>query len=127
MDLLALAKQFGNVSQACKMMGCSQDSFHRLKGLHDKGGELISWEIGRKKPMLKNRTAPEIRHSLDPGTGRRTGKGRLTGSARRVRQRVPSLLRHAGHLVGTLKGIGRVYQQTVIDTNPKVEPRRIRV
>ena len=29
--LLELARQLGNVSQACKMMGYSRDSFHRFK------------------------------------------------------------------------------------------------
>jgi len=183
LGLLNLAEQLHNVSQACKLMGYSRDSFYRIKELYDTGGQSALLEISRRKPILKNRVEPSIEEAVIkmafdyPAWGqfrvsnelRQKGVIISSGGVRSVwrrndlevfDKRLKALesrvaqdgiilteaqmiamerkkekrealgeieTEHPGYLgsqdtyyVGMIKGVGRIYQQTFIDTYSRV-------
>jgi len=179
LGVLKLAEKLGNVSEACKVMGYSRDSYYRFQKLYEEGGELALKEISRSKPLLKNRIEQEIENLVvtyateEPAHGQQrvsnelkkrgylvapstvrsvwlrhdleTFQKRLKALEAKVAQdglilteaQVAALEKkkedeqgkgeiethHPGYLgaqdtyyVGYIKGVGKIYQQTFIDT-----------
>jgi transposase InsO family protein len=182
--LLNLGEELGNISQACKMMGFSRDTFYRYKKLKAEGGELALFEKSRTGPNYfnrvhrevekqvleitmefpaygKDRIASELRHrgiivcgstirniwirnhlkSLDDRLNELARKAKdegyvlneeqlkmLEDKQAREEYTVGEIeTHHPGYLgsqdtfyVGNMKGVGRIYQQTFIDTYSRV-------
>lgn len=188
LGLLNLAKTLGNVSEACRVMGYSRDSFYRFKDMYETGGEEALKDLTKRKPCMKNRIAPEIEEAIvtfaieQPAYGQvrvanelakrgisisaagvrcvwlrhdlETFKKRLKALEAKTAQegivltedQVRALERareekeahgeieteHPGYLgsqdtyyVGNIKGVGRIYQQTFIDTYSKVAQAKL--
>jgi transposase InsO family protein len=188
LGVLELAKQLGSVSQACKTMGYSRDSFYRFKKLYENGGEEALREISKRKPIIKNRVPEHIERAVidlaieNPALGQLRASQELlqrgmivsSGGVRSIwlrneletmKKRLKALeaksaqegillteeqitalekmksvreahgeieTHHPGYLgaqdtyfVGTMKGVGRIYQQTFIDTYSRVAQAKL--
>ncbi|MBM4800477.1 transposase [Vibrio parahaemolyticus] len=88
--LLNLAEELGNVSKACKVMGVSRDTFYRYQELVETGGIDALINQSRRTPNEIETAHPGYLGSQDT------------------------------FYVGNLKGVGRIYQQTFVDTYNKV-------
>jgi len=183
MGLLNLAEELQNVSQACRVMGVSRDTFYRVKEAKETGGMEALLHKDRRRANLKNRMDESIERAIlayaveNPAAGQvrvsnelrkrnivvsptgvrsvwlRTGlqtfRLRLAALEKKVAEegivlteaQVAALERkreeqmecgeietaHPGYLgsqdtfyVGNMKGVGRIYQQTFVDTYAKV-------
>ena len=62
--LLNLAKELGNISKACQVMGLSRDTFYRYQELVEQGGVDALVNQSRRGPNLKNRVDPQMEQAV---------------------------------------------------------------
>ena len=62
--LLNLAAELGNVSQACKIMGFSKDTFYRYQAAKQTGGLEALFDVNRRKSNIKNRVDEQTEQAV---------------------------------------------------------------
>jgi len=183
LGLLELAAYLKNVSEACRVMGYSRDTFYRVRNAYEEGGIEGLKEKSRRVPNVRNRVPEHLEQAVvelaveNPSLGQKrvsdelrqrgvfisaagvrcvwlrhgleTFKKRLKALEEHVAKTGEVLTEaqlramekakeekvawgeieteHVGYLgsqdtfyIGTLKGVGRIYQQTFIDTYSNV-------
>jgi transposase InsO family protein len=188
LGLLELAGYLKNVSEACRVMGYSRDTFYRVKNAYDEGGIDSLKEQNRRVPNLRNRIPEDVEEAIlaitleDPSLGQKRvsdmlrRRGIFVSAAgvrcvwlrhnlERFQKRLKALevhvakagsvltesqmkamerakeekislgeieTEHVGYLgaqdtyyVGNIKGVGRIYQQTFIDTYSSVAMAKV--
>jgi transposase len=183
-SIIELADFLKNISEACRINGCSRQHFYDIKKAYEENGLEGLREKSRRKPCIKNRVAPEVEEAIlqmaleYPAYGqtrvsnelRKQGVLISPGGVRSIwlrhnlevfKKRLKLLeekaakegivyteaqlaaleqanrdkehdineieTHHPGYLVaqdtfyvGYIKGVGRIYQQSVIDTYSRV-------
>lgn len=188
LGLLELATYLQNVSEACRVMGYSRDTFYRVRKAYEEGGLEALKEKSRKVANMRNRVPEETEEAVvalaleDPSLGQKRASDELRRQGifispagvrcvwlrhglERFKQRLAHLEKHVaetgrvltevqlaaleraeeekvsqgeietehvGYLgaqdtyyVGHIKGVGRIYQQTFVDTFSSVAAAKV--
>ena len=64
LGLLELANYLKNVSEACRVMGYSRDTFYRVRTAYEEGGIEALKEKSRRKPNIRNRVSEEVEEAV---------------------------------------------------------------
>ena len=60
LNIIELAEQLGNISEACRKLGVSRQHYYDIKKALEEEGIEGLLEKARNKPRIANRVAPEI-------------------------------------------------------------------
>lgn len=83
LGLLELSTYLNNVSEACRVMGYSRDTFYRVKKAYEEGGLEALKEKSRRVPNHKNRIAEDVEKAVldialdDPSLGQKRASSTL--------------------------------------------------